>query len=66
MANARVARRGMSISYTPERKKDLKNGTTLLCIALLFIACQIPKIFPDFYEALHCNRTKVRYIVHRN
>ena len=60
LAKAEVTRKRMSNAYTPERRKDLKNGTTLLCIAFLFIACQIPKIFPDFYEALNCNHTKVR------
>ena len=69
LAKANASRRHMSIKSqvnTDERRNDAKNGTTLLCIAILFIACQTPKILPDVYEVLYCNHTKVGYILHCN
>ena len=65
LAKTNASRRHMSIrsqAQTDEKLNDMKNGTTLLCIAILFIACQTPKILPDIYEVLYCNHTKVGYI----
>ena len=64
LAKARQERRRLAITYSPERRTELRNGATLICIALLFVMCQIPKIFPDFYEALYCDHREVRYRQH--
>lgn len=60
MARSSAIRRTMSVSSNPtEAENDFKHGVTLVFIALLFIACQSPKLIPDIYEVLHCNRAKV-------
>ena len=62
MIQASSHRRLMSSTFTIQRKKDFKSATTLLCIAILFIACQSPKIIPDVYEAWNCSYIQVKII----
>ena len=57
MWQAASLRRAMSITLTTQRKTELKNAGTLLCIAISFIICQSPKLIPDLYEAFICDWT---------
>ena len=57
MWQAAASRRRMSITLTSNRKKELRNAGTLLCIAISFIVCQSPKIIPDLHEAFTCDWT---------
>ena len=64
-------RRMMSVAYTRNSRGDrnpnhegfkrteIKQAITLLWISVLYIACQSPKVIPDFYEAINCDYTKV-------
>ena len=61
MLQASSQRRLMTSTFTIQRKKDFKSATTLLCIAILFIACQSPKIIPDVYEAWNCSYIQVLF-----
>ena len=61
----------MSVAYTRNSRGDrnpnhegfkrteIKQAITLLWISVLYIACQSPKVIPDFYEAINCDYTKV-------
>ena len=57
MWQAAASRRRMAITLTSNRKKELRNAGTLLCIAISFIICQSPKIIPDLHEAFTCDWT---------
>ena len=63
-------RRMMSVAYvrnsnggTPHnegfKRTEIKQAITLLWISVAYIACQSPKVVPDFYEAINCDYQKV-------
>merc|ERR1711894_806082 len=41
------------------KRTEIKQAITLLWISVLYIACQSPKVIPDFYEAINCDYQKV-------
>ena len=70
-------RRMMSVAYTRSqngernsgqdgyKRTEIKQAITLLWISVLYIACQSPKVVPDFFEAINCDYETVGSICFR-
>ena len=66
MVNARRIMTNYVDCRTPEDSNgaEIQQSITLMWISVLYVVCQSPKIIPDFYEALYCEYSSVRMIVH--
>ena len=71
-------RRMMSVAYTKNgercrnsnadpgfKRTEIRQAITLLWISVLYIACQSPKVIPDFFEAINCDYQSVGNISFR-
>ena len=47
------------------KRTEIKQAITLLWISVLYIACQSPKVVPDFFEAINCDYQSVGNICFR-